>query len=435
MTWTLEKTSSTQITIAVQVPYIELEPLLAKAAEKLSNEIEIEGFRKGKAPYEVIKQKFGEFKILEEAARMYIEQNFTAVLEEVEKKEYDGKSFEPVGEPNVSITKLAPGSELEYKITLFILPPVELADYKAIAKKIIAGKKVVEVTDKEAETSKDWLRESRSKTITVNRGAEMGDRVEIDYLAKHGGVKLEGFESKNHPLVLGKSRFIPGFDEKIVGMKSGEERVFELTVPGDYHAKNIASKNLQFTAKMNLVQERDVPEWNDEFVKTLGNFASAGEVEKNIRDGLKAEKEEREKERVRMATIEAIADAVKAEIPDILIERELDKMIAELNDSIVKMGLKFEEYLGHIKKNQDDLKKEWRNDAVKRVKIALALREIAKRENIAPSEEDVQEAINRTVHHQGLTEDDVKNIDREAFINYNRGVARNEKVFRFLESL
>ncbi len=431
----VEKEGPTQISITVSVPYPELEPLLAKAAEKLSNEVEIEGFRKGKAPYEIIKQRVGEFKILEEAARSYIYKNFSKILEEVKSKEFKDKSFEVIGEPKVAITKLALGEDLEYKINLSILPPVELPDYKAAAKKILSGKKVSEVTEEEVESSKKWLCESRSKLITVNRAAQKGDRVEIDYIGKLGGIKLEGLESKNHPLILGQSRFAPGFDEMIIGMKAGDEKTFYLTIPADYNAKDIAGKNIEFDTKVNLVQERQLPEWNDDFARMLGNFSSAQAAEGSIRDGLKSEKEHREKERIRMSIIEAVAEATRAEIPEALVDNELVKMIAELENSIAKMGLKFEDYLQHIKKTPEDLKKEWRKDASKRVKIALALREIARKENIVPSDAEIEEAAIKSTNHQGLTEEEIKTIDREAFINYNRGVARNEKVFKFLENL
>lgn len=435
MTTAFEKISPTQLTIVVSMPYAELEPLLAKAGEKLSSEIEIEGFRKGKAPYEIVKQKVGEFKILEEAARLCINKNFPKILEKIESGEFRDKSFEPVGEPAVAITKLALGEDLEYKITLFLLPQIELPDYKAAAREVIAAKKAPEVTDAEIESSKNWLRESRSKLIAVNRGAEKGDRVEVDYEGRIGGIKAGGLESKNHPLILGQNRFIPGFEDNLIGMKAGEEKTFNVAAPGNYHARDLAGKTIEFTAKMNLVQKREMLEWNDEFAKSLGKFGSANDAEASIREGLKTEKEKREKERIRIAMIEAVAEKTPAEIPAPLIASELEKMVAELDQSISRMGLKFDDYLAHVKKTADDLKKEWRGDAEKRVKIALILREIAKRESLGPTDDEIKQAVSRTVEHRGLSEEDVKKIDRETFISYNKGIARNEKVFQFLESL
>lgn len=435
MTHTIESKTTTGITVNVVVPYLEIKPTLPKAAQVISANIEIEGFRKGKAPYEVIKQKVGEFKILEEATRLYIGQHFTEIIDRVKEEEFKEQSFELVGEPAVSITKLAPNEDLEYRVQLTLLPPVTLPDYKAIAKRILDGKKVPEITSQDKESAINWLRESRTKLITVHRTSKIGDRVEVDFQTSEAGVPIEGGDSKNHPFVLGESRFIPGFEEFLIGMKTGDAKSFSLTVPKDHSDTRIQGKTLDFKVEMKLVQERERPEWNDAFAESLGTFTTIQEVEKNIEENLRREKEEKERERLRMAMIDEIALNTKAEIPEPLIARELEKMVAELRQSIERMGLKFDEYLEHIKKTAEDLKREWEKDAERRVKIALALREIAGKENVTPTEEDIQETAKHTIARLGLTEENIKTIDREAFLDYNRGIARNEKVFQLLETL
>ena len=435
MPYTIDRGDATQITITARVPYAELKPLLPKAAAKISEETEIEGFRKGHAPYEVVRQKTGEFKIFEEAARKYIADNFEKLLAEVEEREFKGKSFEPIGEPQVAITKLAPGEELEYKITLPLLPLIELPDYRAIAKRVLATKKVEEVTEKEVQSSLDWLRESRTTLLTVHRGAHTGDRVEIDFSTSHGGAVIEGGESKNHPFTLGKGRFLPGFEDELVGMKAGEEKAFTLAVPPDYREKSFAGKTLDFRATMKLVQERDMPAWNDEFARSLGNFPSVAAVEKSVRDGLIIEREAKERERLRMATVEAIAAETTAEIPALLVRQELEKMGSELKESVEPMGLTFSDYLTHIKKTEGELELEWRPAAERRVKIALVLRAIGRREGVRPSEEDIQAATNRVIRHRGIRKEEFERLDRRALFEYARGIARNEKVFELLEQL
>lgn len=468
MDYSLEKNSTTNVTITVRAPYQELEPLLASAAARISQTTDIEGFRKGKAPYDVVRARVGEFKVLEEAARLYIEDHFQKILTEVREKEFSGQSFEPVGGPEVSITRLnfpaenlggqAPEDALEFKIALTLLPTIELPDYRALTKQVLAGKHIPETTEKEVTDALEWLRESRAKLVTVNRGAKTGDRVEIDFSASRDGVLLENAGSENHPLVIGRGRVAPGFEDALIGMKTGEEKSFAINVPETYRDKAVAGKKLQFRVNMNLVQERTIPAWDDAFARSLGDFASAAAAEKNISDGLRREKEGKERERLRMAMADAIAERAKADIPDALVERELEKMLAELKDSLDGMSLQFDEYLMHLKKSEVDLKREWHNDALRRVKIALVLREISRREGIEPSEEDVQQAINRTVSHRGMTEEGLKTldpvsgklrhhvgaaapsarafngVDREAFIRYHIGIARNEKVFEFLEN-
>lgn len=433
MTFSLERTSDTKITLTVRAPYPELEPLLTKAAENISDITDIEGFRKGKAPYAVVKAKVGEFKILEDASRLYIERKFDALLTEVKETEYRDTSFEPIGEPQVTITKLALGEELEFKITLSLLPALTLPDYRAIAAETLRTKRVPETTAGEVDQAIGWLRESRTKLVTVNRGAATGDRVEIDFSVSAAGVTLEGAGSKNHPLILGRGKFPPGFEEAICGMKAGEEKTFPIAVPPDYRDRTIAGRELEFKTKMNLVQAREVPDWNDEFARTIGNFPSTAAARESVSEGIAKEKEEKERERLRMAGIQAVADAATVEIPAALIERELEKMVAELKSSIGGMGLTFEGYLTHLKKSEADLKREWRGDALRRVKIALVLREIARREKIEPSEEDIQNAIRRTATHRGMSEENMKSLDREAFIRYHVGIARNERVFQWLE--
>ena len=435
MTYTLARPSATQITVAVRVPHAELEPFVSKAATVISDETEIEGFRKGKAPYDVVKNAVGEFKILEEAARLYINKNFEKILREAAEKEFAGKSFEPVGDPAISITKLAPGEELEFKITLSLLPPIELPDYKAIARRVLASRNVPAVTEDEVHSAIGRLRESRAKLVTVNREARPGDRVEVDFSGSLGGVKIEGGESKNHPIILGEGRMLPGFEEAIAGMRAGEEKAFTLAVPPDYRAKAIAGKVLDFTIKMNSVQEREVPAWSDDFARSLGNFSSTADVEKSVREGLQTEKERKEKERLRMATAEAVASETKAEIPEPLIERESKKMLAELKESTESMGLKFEEYLTQLKKTEEGLRRGWREAARRRVKIALVLREIARRETIEPTADEIEESASRAIAHRDLAAEDIKRLDRAALFDYHRGIARNEKVFQWLEAL
>jgi len=433
----VEKTGTTQVTATVRVPHAELSPLLPKAATKISSATEIDGFRKGHAPYEVVRARVGEFKILEETARLYISDHFEKIIGEVEEKEYKAKgiSLEPVGEPQVAITKLAPGDELEFKITLAVLPPLELPDYKAVAKRVLATKKILEVTDQEVVSSLQWLRESRAKLVTVNRGACIGDRIEVDFSITHGGVKIDGGESKNHPLVLGQGRLVPGFEDELVGMKAGEEKTFTLTVPDDYRDGRIAGQALGCKTTMKLVQEREVPAWDDAFAKSLGNFALAADAEKNVREGLGLEKEAKERERLRMAMLEAIAQETRAEIPEVLIDRESEKMLVELKESTQGLGLKFDQYLGHIKKTEAGLKAEWRPGAGRRVKFALILREIARREGIRPSQEETQQAVDRVAAHRGLSQTDQNTLDRASLMVYASGIARNEKVFEHLERL
>ncbi len=419
--------------ITVIVPHAEFEPHVKRAAIVISEETVIEGFRKGKAPYDVVKDRVGEFALYERGAELAVRAAYPKLMEELVSGELS--KTPPIGRPEIAITKLAPGSDLEFKVKTALFPKVTLPDYKAIARRLGKGKQAVSVSDEETEKTLEWIRESRSVLVTVNRAAAPGDAVTIDFDTRHGGVKIEGGESRNHLFILGKGRFLPGFEDAIEGMKAGEEKSFSLQAPKDWHDKGYAEKSLDFTVKMNLVQERSMPEMTDEFAKGLGNFDSVAALKKNVAEGIAQEKEQKEIQRIRALTLEAIADASAMEVPRILIDREIEKMTDELRASIGDMGMKWEEYLAHIKKTPEDLKTDWEKDAQKRVRIALVLHEIGGVEKIEPAAQEIETRANEILARYRSAENAKKDFDPEALRAYTKDVLTNEKVFEFLEQL
>lgn len=423
-----------EIEILVTIPFSEFAPQLKKAAGFLSEKNEIEGFRRGKAPYEIIKNRFGELLIYEQAAEFLIRQNYTELLKKVS-IDSKRKDFTPIGRPEITIMKLAPGNDLEFKIKMVLLPEVTLPDYKSIAQKVLAQKKEISVSEEEIQKTLTWIRESYAPLITVNRAAQKGDLVEIDFAIKQGGVKMEGEDSKNHPLTIGQNKFLPGFEEQLAGMKSGEEKTFTLVVPEDWHDKTLAGKTLEFRVLLKLVQEKKISELSDEFVKSVGKFSSVEDLRKKIREDLTQEKTEKEKQHVRALLIEEISSPAKIEIPGVLLNSELEKMSQELKSGISNMQMKWEDYLLNIKKTEEDLKKGWRSEAEKRVGAALVLREIAWQEKIEPSVEEVETATQQYLAQFETPEEAREKVDPEELKEYTKGILKNEKVFEFLENL
>lgn len=453
MNYTTTSLPKSELEIEVTLPFSEFEPHIKRAAVLLSEENEIEGFRRGKAPYDIVKNRFGEAAILDRAAELAVKKTYPEVLTRIKNQASRIKNdFTPIGSPNITVTKLAPGNELQYKVKVALLPEVKLPDYKKIAEKILYKEtQAVEVTDEEIAKTLDWIRESRTKLVTVNRPARSGDRVEVSFETRHGGAKVESGDSHNHPVIIGKGKFLPGFEDQLLGMKAGEEKDFTLTVPDAWHKKNLAGKALDFHVKMILVQERIVPELNDEFAKSLGNFSSLESLRQSIRDGILAEKEEKEKQRIRALIIEEVAEKAEAEIPDVLIEREVDKMLDEMKSGVESIGMKWEDYLLHLNlsevsevsapnsdatppKPEEVLRAGWREQAEKRVRIALCLYEIAKIEKIEPTAEEIEARANQYLAQFKTVEEAERSIDPESLREYIKGVLRNEKVFELLES-
>lgn len=313
---------------------------------------------------------------------------------------------------------------------------VELGNYKGLE----AKKRELKVEEKEIDNSLNYLQKSRASIITINRPAEKGDRVEINFEVKSGGVQIENGVSKNHPLILGEGHFLPGFESQLEKMKAGEEKTFSLKVPADWSDKRIADKNLDFKVKMNVVQERQFPEINDEFAKSLGKFDTLEDFKKSIKGGLMQEKELMEKQRVRIELIEKVAENSKIEVPEELIEKELENMVNEFKMSIDQLGMDFENYLTHIKATAEELKKGWKEQAEKRVKIGLCLKAIADKEKIFLATQEVEERMNQElmrynvkVPPTGGIPPEGGNIDLVAFKEYTENILINEKVFELLE--
>ena len=425
----IKKLPKSQLEIKSEISWDNWKKYIDQAVEKLSKDMKVPGFRPGKAPRNIVEQKFGSKTILEEAGGMAIQKDYIQILEK--------EKLDVIGRPQAEFLKLAEGNDLEYKITTDVLPEVKLKDWQAGIKKI--NKKFaedeIEVTDEEIKKELDQMANSRVMLVTVNREARSGDSVILDFQVLRDSVPIEKGTSKNHPLVLGKGVFIPGFEENIIGMKENEEKEFELKFPEDYHEKSLAGNPATFKVKVNLVQERQIPEVNDDFAKSLGKFENAEALRKNLEEGISEEKKQNQKEKRRTDFIDELIKNSETDLPEILVHEELHKMIHEFSAQIEGMGMKLDDYLSKIKKNIDDLEKEWEPQAGKRVKAALLLEEIAKIREIEISGEIIEEEMNKTLQYYKNVKNLEKNIEMDKLYNYTKGVLLNEEVFKYLESL
>ncbi len=417
----LNKISPNQVELEIEIPSSLMDGYFELAASELSKNMKVNGFRPGKVPLEIVERQIGSKTLYDEAANIAVSRTLPKAIIE--------NNIEIIGRPEIVITQIARGNPMKYKAKILIFPEMKLAEYRGLEIK----KQDIKVDAKEIDESLKYLQKSRTKLVTVNRPAQKGDRIELDFIIRNNGVKIEGSESKNQPMILGEGKFIPGFEKELEGMKAGEEKDFIIKAPADWHQKNLANKNLDFSVKINLVQERQIPEISDEFAKSLGNFDSLLSLKKNISEGILEEKKLKDKERIRVELIEKVADKSRVDIPEALIDNELDKMINELRGNIEEMGLEFDRYLQEIKKTPEELKKEWRKIAEKRVKVALALREIARKEKTEASEEEISEKVNEMLKFYSSIEEAKKNLDSETLKEYAKNVLINEKVFQLLE--
>jgi len=412
---------------------IEFDPqewgkFIDQAVSSLSQSVKIEGFRPGNAPRELLEQKIGQGKILETAADLAVRQGYVRAIKE--------KGLDVIGQPEINILKVAMDNPFEFKVRTAILPAIEIADYKKIAQASKPKKKEeIKVEAKETEESLVWLQKSRTKYATVLRPAQKGDRTEVDFLAKNEGQVIEGGESKNHPVLIGEGKFVPGFEDQLVGLSENEEKKFSLVFPESFKPETLAGKLVDFEIKIKLVQEPQVPELNDEFAKAVGNFESLEKLKAVLTENLAFEKEQKEKDIWRAKVLEEIAKQSKMELPEVLVKGELSRMIEEFKNNTAQMGLDFSEYLKKINKTEEELKKEWEPKATDRSRAGLALEEIGKREKIEATAEEVEEEVNKVIKHYPNWEAIKSQIDMEQLKEYTKGRLRNEKVFEALESM
>lgn len=418
---TIQKQPKSQVELTIEVTPEELDRYLDQAASHLSKDLNIPGFRPGKAPKNLVEQKVGVFKVYEEATNLALPKTYIKALLD--------NDIEAIGPPQIKLEKLAPGNPLVYKAQVAVLPAIDLPDYK----KIKIKKREIKVRDQQIETLLKELQRSRAKIRTVKREAQKGDRVEIDFKTYLGNkIPVEGGESKNHPLTLGQGNFVPGFEDKLLGMKEGEEKKFTLRFPKEYHQKHLADKEVDFEVKMNLVQEVELPEINNQFVQSLGKFKDLKALKDQLRQNLEQEMKAKEKSRVEMEIMDKILQQCEIEIPQILLEAELNKMIQELKGMVETQGGKFENYLKSIKKTEEELKKQFKEQAEKRVKIALILRTIAKKENVKISDQEIEEEKQKTLKAYQWNKEIMKKIQTDDYKGYIRGLIRNRKVFELL---
>ena len=417
---TIKDLEKSQKEISVEISIEEMEKYMNQALDKLSKNIKLDGFRDGKVPKGVAEKQLGDVAIFEEASQLAIQNSYFEIIKE--------NKLNPLGQPKAEITKAAPGNPLEYKIVISVIPEVKLGDYKTVSGKV----EIKKIDDEMVEQKIKTLQKKKASYITKNESAEKGDRVEINFETRVDGVKLEGGESKNHPLVLGQGNFIPGFEDKIIGMKKDEEKEFDLVFPENYK-KDLAGKKASFKVKINLVQKVNLPEINDEFAKGLGKFENLEGLKKNIKKGMTIEEEGKAREKFRVELVDQVVEKTTVELPEIMIESELDNMINEFKNNITQTGIEFDEYLKNVNTNLEKLKTEWQPMAEKRTKTGLVMREISLREEIKIGDEEIEKRVNETLKFYPNEEELRKNMDLEKFKDHMTSVLMNEKVFEVLE--
>lgn len=411
-----------QVSLEITASAEDLKPYLEKAARKLTKDKPLKGFRPGKAPLSVVVEAYGRERVMSEALDMAVPRMFVEGLLEHE--------IEALGRPDISMSKASLEEGIVFTATVDVMPEVKLGE----AEKISAEKREVKVADEDVSKELEHLAKMRSTPLEVARPAQEGDTVTIDFSVSVNGSVLDGGESKNHPVELGKGQFVPGFEEKLKGISAGDERDFTITFPEDYAKEDIRGKEAQVRVKAHAVQKMVVPEINDDFAKKLGQFENLEALKKTLRENMEHEQGHKEKERLRGELIEKLAEASEfGPLPQSLIEGEIDRRIGEFAQMLSWQKKTMEDYLAQQNKTMEQMRSDMREGAEKSVRMSLALREFVKQEKIEVAEEDVKNAVTAYLAKYNKVEQAQAEIDEEELTTQMAANLRNEKGMEALE--
>lgn len=399
MTATWEKKEGNQGVLSVTVPAEKFDNALDKAFKKVVKQINVPGFRKGKVPRQIFEQRFGVEALYQDAADIVLPEAYGEAIEET--------GIKPVDQPEIEVQQIEKGQDFKFDATVTVEPEVELGDYKGLE----IEKQDAELTDEEVDEAINHQLNQLSEMVVKEDGAvEEGDTVNIDFDGYVDGEQFEGGQADSYDLEIGSGSFIPGFEEQLVGVKAGEEKDVNVTFPEEYHAEELSGKEATFKTKVNEIKYKEVPELDDEIANELDSDAeTVDQYKENLRKRL-AEQKQTEAENVQKEeAIQKASDNAKIDIPEAMVNTELDRMLQEFGQRMQQQGLSLETYFQISGQDESQLREQMKDDAEARVRTNLTLTAIADKEDIEVSEEDIDKELEKMSEQFNISVEDIKN--------------------------
>lgn len=384
--------------LTIDVPAEEFEKAITKAYNKNKGQISIPGFRKGKVPQIMVERMYGPAIFYEEAA------NF--VMPEAYEKAAEESNLEIVSRPMINVTQMEKGKDFIFTAEVAIKPEVTLGEYKGIE----VEKTVIEVTDEEVDAEIKKAQEQNSREITVDRPAQNGDTVVIDYAGTIDGVAFDGGTAEGHSLVLGSNSFIPGFEDQLVGATAGSNVDVHVTFPEDYHAKDLAGKEAVFACTVHEVKTKEYPEIDDEFAQDVSEFDTLAEYKEDVKKNILSRKENEAKSAKQQKVMDKIIENATMDIPDAMVDTQAAGMVDEYAQRLRYQGLSMDQYFKFTGMNAESLKEQLKPQALKNIQSRLVLEAIIAAENIEVSDEEMDAEIEKMATMYQMEVDKVKEL-------------------------
>ena len=393
----VEKETS-KATVTVELTRAELEPAINKAYLKYRKDIAIPGFRKGKAPRVVIEAAYGKHVFFEDA----IEEMFPQIYQDAVMTQ----DMKPVGRPSVSDMKIGDDDSVTLTIVTDLYPVVTLGEYKGLE----VEKVDAEVKESEVDAEIDRMAQNVARISTVERPAQNGDTAVIDFEGFLNGVPFQGGKGENHELLLGSGSFIPGFEEQVVGMSAGEEKDINVTFPENYHSADLAGKEVTFKVKVHEVKETVLPEKDDEFVKDVSEFDTMDELRADIENRIRDEKQAGIDRAFENAAVEKAAANMTAEIPDSMVDEEVERQLERMDYELRAQGASLEAYAQMLGGDMNAIRNSLRPGALNAVRTNVMLDAVVDAEKIEVSEEECEEEYKKLADSYKMELDKVKEL-------------------------
>ena len=416
----VEKTkNANEVKLEITVEAEKFENAIKKIYFQNAKYFNIPGFRKGKAPQNIVEKYYGK--------EIFYEDAFNDIAPEAYDNAIKENKIDAVSKPEIDVVTMEKGQDLVFTAVVATKPEVKIANYKGIE----IEKVEYNVKDEDIENELKDMQDKNSRLVTVeDRPAQDGDTTKIDFEGFVDGVPFDGGKAENYELVLGSHSFIEGFEDQVAGMNVGEEKEINVTFPKEYFSKELAGKPAVFKVKLNELKKKELPELDDEFAKDVSEFDTLKELKDSIKEKLEKQNKDREKYEKEDSAVKALVESMEVEIPTGMIELETENMMKDMEQRMSYQGLKLEQYLKMLGKTEAEFKKEYEPQAIDAIKSRLAIEYVIKAEKIEASQEEIDNKLEEMAKNYGRDAKELK--ENENVVNYLKQGIENEKAMEFL---
>lgn len=404
---TFEKLEKSRVKIQMEIPADKLSDAMQAAYEKTRGRYDISGFRKGKAPRKMIENMYGEGVFLEDAFELIYGDVYSGAIEELK--------LEPVERPDIEIQSISISEGVKFSAEVAVYPEVVLGKYKGIE----IEKKEYTVLDADIDAFINKERERIARYVEKDRPVKQGDRVILNYSGSVDGVKFDGGTAEDQQLDIGSGRFIPGFEEQLVGFEKGQEGAINVKFPDEYHAEALKGKDAVFEVLIKAIQERELPELDDEFAKDVSEFDTLAGLRESKRQELQKRNDERAKAEMEDEALKIVGANATVDIPDVMVGRQMDYMMQDFSYRLAMSGMNMEDYCRYMDIDPNAMRESYREEALERVRVQLALEAVKNEEKVECDDESLNKEYENYASRSGKSVEDLVNSlsddDKEYF--------------------